>query len=257
MKKFKRKRKNISHLFHRWILQIANPFHAVKVIRNYFWYLRDLKQYSKMEGAERINFIDTLPCLHNKTSTTRFDKHYFYQDIWALKRIRESKPDYHVDVGSKIYFVGFLTVFTKVTFIDIRPLITNLENFESKKGSILSLPYENNSVRSLSCLHVAEHIGLGRYGDPLDPKGTKKAARELSRVLALGGNLFFSVPIGKPRVCFNAHRIHSTQQIFGYFSDLKLVELSGVDDEGNFVRNIKRTILDSCSYGCGFFWFTK
>jgi hypothetical protein len=89
-------------------------------------------------------------------------------------------------------------------------LIANLDNFISKRGSILLIPYENNSIKSLSCLYVAEHIGLGRYGDPLDPFGTKKAAKELSRVLALDGNLYFSLPIGKPKLYFNAHRIHST-----------------------------------------------
>ena len=94
-----------------------------------------------------------------------------------------------------------------------RPLLADLDNFDSKKGTILSMPFKDNSIPSLSCLHVAEHIGLGRYGDPLDPLGTKKTTKELSRVLVPNGNLYFSVPIGKPRLCFNAHRIHSTQQI--------------------------------------------
>ena len=31
----------------------------------------------------------------------------------------------------------------------------------------------------------------------------------------------------------------------------------GVDDSGNFIRNMKKSKLDACSYGCGFFWFTK
>ena len=210
-----------------------------------------------MEGAEKINFINTYPCIHDKISTTPFSDHYFYQDIWAFKRICNSRFDHHIDVGSSINFVGFLTAIKKVTFIDIRPLMVNLENFESKKGSILSLPFSSNSVSSLSCLHVAEHIGLGRYGDPLDPKGTKKATKELSRALTPEGNLFFSLPIGEPRLCFNAHRIHSTEQILNYFSDLKLVELSGVDDQRNYIENISREKLDSCSYGCGFFRFTK
>ena len=150
-----------------------------------------------------------------------------------------------------------LTAITKVTFIDIRPLIVNLENFDSKPGSILALPFGDNSVPSLSCLHVAEHIGLGRYGDPLDPEGTKKATRELARVLALQGNLYFSVPVGKPRVCFNAHRIHSPQQILDYFYDLELIQFSGIDDRGNFRQAIDPGDLANASYACGLFHFTK
>lgn len=87
--------------------------------------------------------------------------------------------------------------------------------------------------------------------------GTKKAALELQRVLAPGGNLFFSLPLGRPRLMFNAHRIHSTTQILDYFSDLKLVELSGIDDEGNYIEKIDPEYLDSCDYGCGLFWFKK
>lgn len=220
-------------------------------------YIKDWRKYSRMGGAELIGLINANPILHEKKTYTEIDSHYFYQDIWAFKKILESHCEVHVDIGSNIKYVGFLSAITKVTFIDIRPLLVNLENFDSKRGTILSIPYEDNSVPSLSCLHVAEHIGLGRYGDPLDPLGTKKAAKELSRILAPNGNLFFSLPIGKPRVCFNAHRIHSTDQILNYFSKLELKELSGINDEGRFIKDIDENILNSCNYGCGLFWFIK
>jgi hypothetical protein len=100
-------------------------------------------------------------------------------------------------------------------------------------------------------------VGLGRYGEPLDPLGTKKACRELARILAQGGNLYFSLPVGRPKLRFNAHRIHSPQQIIEYFNGLQLVELSGVNDEGNFIKNIEMVELENSDYGCGLFHFTK
>jgi len=227
------------------------------LIPKFLEYHKQWNLYSNMEGAELSEYTEASPKIYDQTISSKFDSHYFYQDIWGFKRILESKCKRHIDVGSNVTFVGLLTAINEITFIDIRPLRANLKNFKSIKGNILSLPYENNSIYSISCLHVAEHIGLGRYGDSLDPLGTKKAAKELSRILAPGGNLYFSLPIGKPKLCFNAHRIHSTQQIFDYFSDLKLLELSGVDDNANFIENIDRNILDSCNYGCVFFWFTK
>lgn len=139
----------------------------------------------------------------------------------------------------------------------MRPLNAHLNNFESIAGNILSLPFSDGTLQSLSCLHVAEHIGLGRYGDPLDPKGTEMAAKELSRVLAEGGNLFFALPVGKPKVCFNAHRVHSPHQILQYFNDLVLVEFSGVDDDGVYKRNRYISDLENSNYACGFFWFKK
>ncbi len=247
----------MSSVLGRW----KRPLRKGKLFRallGYPGYVRDMYKYTRMDDAEQIRFADTYPCLLDKTAKTRVDSHYFYQHLWAFKKIHSLNPKLHVDVGSNVNFVGMLSAITEVHFVDIRPLnVSNVENLKSIKGSILDLPYENNSLESISCLHVAEHIGLGRYGDPLDPLGTKKAATELSRCLAKGGNLFLSLPVGKPKVCFNAHRIHSPKQILDYFSGLKLVELSGTDDNKRFIERIAIDILENARYACGMFWFTK
>lgn len=247
----------MSSAFSRWKrpLRTGKPLRA---LLEYPRYIKDMRKYSKMDHAEQIRFADTYPCLFDKTPKTRIDSHYFYQHLWAFKKIYSLNPKLHVDIGSSTDFVGMLSVITEVQFVDIRPLdICNINNLKIIKASILNLPYEDNSLESISCLHVAEHVGLGRYGDPLDPLGTKKAANELTRCLAKGGNLFFSLPVGKPRLCFNAHRIHSPEQILEYFTDLKLVELSGTDDKKRYVKNIGIDILENARYGCGMFWFTK
>ena len=72
---------------------------------------------------------------------------------------------------------------------------------------------------------MLEHIGLGRYGDQIDPQGTEKAAAELQRVLAPGGDLYLSVPIEKEsRVYFNAHRAFSMTTVTKMLSELDLEE---------------------------------
>jgi hypothetical protein len=91
----------------------------------------------------------------------------------------------------------------------------------------------------------------------LDPHGTKRACRELTRILAPGGNLYFSLPVGKPRLCFNAHRIHSPQKVLEYFHDLELIEFSGIDDDGNFREKIPPKSLEKSDYACGLFLFKK
>jgi len=242
---------------YRWMKPLFDPIQFGLGVPRYFAFLKDLTAYRRFGYAEQIKLADTYPCIHDKTLTTSFDAHYFYQDIWAFKKIQQSKTQNHVDVGSRVDFIGFLTAVCQVTFIDIRPLKAKLDNLNSRKGNILAMPYENNSVQSLSCLHVAEHIGLGRYGEPLDPLGTAKACKELSRILAVRGNLYFSVPVGKPKLCFNAHRIHSPTQILQYFNNLDLAEFSGIDDNGNFKKNINPSTLESSSYACGLFHFAK
>ena len=229
----------------------------LKQLPSYLQFLAELRRYRSLPGAETIVRRDLYPCLGERTSTTSFDTHYFYQDIWAFRKIYESGVKEHVDVGSKVDYIGFLSTITRVTFIDIRPLVTDLEHLESRAGSILEMPYADNSVASLSCLHVAEHVGLGRYGDPLDPQGTVKSCKELQRILATGGNLYFGLPIGRQRVCFNAHRIHSPDQILEYFAELKLVEFSLVDDRGHFLQDCAPEQGRGQKYGCGLFQFTK
>lgn len=257
MKKLTSATKDLGYLAYRWLNPLCDPLQLLRAFPGYLGFFRDWFRYARMEGAEPLRVIDSYPRIHEKTATTGVDPHYFYQGIWAFKKIVDARVVEHVDVGSQIDLVGFLSAICTVTFFDLRPLETTVENLRSRKGTILSLPLADNAVLSLSCLHVAEHIGLGRYGDPLDPAGTKKACRELARVLARQGNLYFSVPVGRPRLCFNAHRIHSPQQILEYFHDLELAELSCVDDHGTFRKRVEQTTLERSDHACGLFHFTK
>jgi hypothetical protein len=117
----------------------------------------------------------------------------------AARIINELKPDIHYDISSSLYFCSIVSAFNKVKFYDFRPANLQLTNLTAESSNLLSLPFEANSISSLSCMHVVEHIGLGRYGDALDPDGDLKAISELKRVLGNEGSLlYFVVPIGKP-----------------------------------------------------------
>lgn len=240
-----------------WLTNIISFENIRAAIPAYVRYFKEMREYAGMPFAEPFFFRDAYPCLFDRQATTSFDAHYFYQDIWAFKSIKISGVTCHVDIGSLAIFVGMLTTISTVISADIRPMVSDFSNLWSLSTHICELPFSDDSLLSISCLHVAEHVGLGRYGDPLDPEGTKKATRELARILAPGGNLYFSVPVGRPRVCFNAHRIHSPGRILEYFYDLKLVEFSGVSDNGGFIENVDPEELSDSNYACGLFHFTK
>lgn len=231
--------------------------HTPKIIKTLVKFIVAYRKYKQLPEAENLKLTNIFPYISDDVSTTPFDAHYFYQGVWAFEKIMKSNVEHHIDVGSEVGWAGLLSTITKVTFLDIRPFKTQLKNLTVKKGDILDMPYDNNSIDSLSCLHVLEHVGLGRYGGKLNPAGSKESCKELQRILSVNGNLYVSVPVGREITYFNACRVHSPETIIKYFNNLKLLELSGITDSGLFIRNINADILRSSGYACGLFWFTK
>ena len=203
---------------------------------------------------------DKYPCLDDRTKTTGFDRHYIYHPAWAARILAKTRPAKHVDFSSTLNFATMLSAFIPVDFYDYRPADVRLTDLNSLSADLLNLPFGNDSLESISCMHVVEHIGLGRYGDPIDYNGDLKAMSELRRVLKPNGNLLFVVPVGKPKIMFNAHRIYSYEQVIEYFSELKLESFAlikeGQDDGG---LNFSATGVNVAEeqYGCGCFWFIK
>jgi SAM-dependent methyltransferase len=198
--------------------------------------------------------------MEDKTGATGFDRHYVYLTAWAARVLARTRPEVHVDISSYLYFSSIVSAFIPIEFYDYRPADLKLNNLTSESANLLALPFADQSIESLSCMHVVEHVGLGRYGDALDPDGDLKAVTELKRVLAPAGTLLFVVPTGKPKIMFNAHRIYSYDQVMSYFSDLQLKQFALIPDnpgDGAIIYDATSEQADEQTYGCGCFWFTK
>lgn len=172
-----------------------------------------VKDYLKFKSFKNkrfsIKYSDFYPCIKDKTIKTSFDTHYVYHTAWAARKLKEIQPEKHTDISSSLYFSGIVSAFVPVDFYDYRPAELKLSNLTSKHADLTKLQFTTNSINSLSCMHTIEHIGLGRYGDPIDPQADITAIKELVRVLKPGGSLLFVTPVGKPKIEFNAHRIYA------------------------------------------------
>lgn len=62
-------------------------------------------------------------------------------------------------------------------------------------------------------ISALEHDGLGRYGDPIDPFGDIKTMRNYKSVIAKGGLMFLSVPVGQDALVWNSHRIYGAHRL--------------------------------------------
>ena len=241
---------------------LFDPIEVARKLKGLPFYIRDAIRYVKNSRNKtfRVGFTDLYPILAERFMEAGSARgHYFFQDIWAARKLKEMSIQAHVDVGSRLDgFVAHVLLFSKVTYVDIRPLGISVDGLEFKQGSILRMPFPDGSVPSLSSLHVLEHIGLGRYGDPVDPSGHITAAKELKRILSPNGSLLIGVPVGKERLCFNAHRVFDPATVAGLFEGLKLKEFSLINDSGvGIIHNASFEQARSCDYGCGLFTFIR
>jgi hypothetical protein len=236
-------------------------FHAIK---QYLFFMGDFSHYKNLQKKTGERFLvrwkDRYPCLKDNTPTFKFDRHYVYHTAWAARILAKLKPEYHVDISSYIYFSVIVSAFVPIKFYDYRVPNLNLSNLSTGFIDLCNLPFKNKSIKSISCMHVTEHIGLGRYGDTIDPEGDLKAISELKRVLAPQGSLLFVVPIGRPKIMFNAHRIYSYDMIAEYFKELEMKEFNLITQDmlgGGLIANPSKKMVNSQTYGCGCFWFMK
>jgi hypothetical protein len=226
-------------------------------------FVRDYRAFaarSRREQQPMPRWDDLFPVLADRDEASGVaNGHYFHQDLWAARRIYAAKPTQHYDIGSRIDgFVSSLIVFQPVTVIDVRPLDIQMDNLRFVQADATDLAFlADGSVESISSLHALEHFGLGRYGDPLEPAAWRRAMAELVRVSAPGGRVYVSVPIGRPRVMFNAHRVFEPAEVLRALAGLELVSFSAVDDRGDLVADADPAAFGAADYSCGLFELTR
>ncbi len=225
-------------------------------------FVHDFRRFRGLSAGSAPRFPlrwrDRGAILDERTVATAFDRHYVYHPAWAARILRRTAPEVHIDISSTLHFCATVSAFVPVRFYDFRPADLALSGLACDRADLTALPFESGSVASLSSMHVVEHVGLGRYGEPLDPEGDLKAIHELARVLAPGGDLLFVVPVGQPRICYNAHRIYSYRQITEAFCELELHQHALVPDraeDGGLLTGAPEQLFDRQRYGCGCFWF--
>lgn len=239
-----------------------NPVSIYQNIIGIAPFIRDLFTYNSLADSQNqfpLNIKKLSPCLNDRYDNAGVASGaYFHQDLWMAKKIFRANPSIHWDIGSRVDgFIAHLLTFRSVNVIDFRELKSELDGLTFQQGDVTNLKIESNSIESLSCLHAMEHVGLGRYGDELDPIGYLKGMKELERILKPGGRLYFSVPIGKQRLEFNSQRVFNSSTVLNIFSGMKLVEFAAVDDIGKLIDPSKPEDFESSYCSCGLFVFEK
>ncbi len=195
-----------------WLISVQFGIDPRRMLRSLRGIPRFIVSWYKFQN-EYSGQLNILPCLHDWLEEGGATKdEYFWQDLHVAQQIRLDNPNRHVDIGSRIDgFVAHVASFREIEIFDIRPITQKIPSVIFRQAD-LSAPSEyflefHDYCDSLSCLHALEHFGLGRYGDPISPRGHVVGMRNMAKIMKPGGVLYLSVPIGMERVEFNAHRI--------------------------------------------------
>jgi len=231
-------------------------------LRHYLRFKRHLRQW-KRSGGHITKKYPILSDFRGEAGVAR--GHYFHQDLLVATRIAQSSPRRHIDIGSRIDgFVAHVASFRQIELLDIRELnSSDYPNIIYKQADITN-PRSIAGIQtdSLSCLSVLEHLGLGRYGDIINPKGHIVGFNSLLQLLEIGGTMYLSFPIGKRNeIHFNAHRVFHPLDILGWSEGIKSLQLAGfdfVDDKGHLHQNVDLLASQiDCTFGCGIYTFVK
>jgi len=210
--------------------------------------------------------FELLPCLHDwREEGGATNSEYFWQDLIVAKKIFESKPEKHVDIGSRIDgFVAHVASFRELEVFDVRPISPNIPGVVFKQTDFMQpMQGMHEYCDSLSCLHALEHFGLGRYGDPIDPVGAECGLVNMSSLLKKDGLFYLSVPIGIDRVEFNANRIFDPRVIINLATEnsLRISSLTVIHQgkivELNVIDDVTLSGLANQRYALGIFIFIK
>lgn len=248
-----------------WLLSSQFGIDPQRFLRS----LRGLPIYLRGWAAFRKGYsgkMKLMPCLHDRYEEGGDTKsEYFWQDLLVARAIHDAKPVKHVDIGSRVDgFVAHVASFRDVEVFDVRAITTQIPGVIFKQADLMN-PVEGFSdyCDSLSCLHALEHFGLGRYGDPIDPKGYESGIRNMARILRSGGVFYLSVPVGIERVEFNAHRVFDPNTVVEVAekNQLLLREFATFNAEDGLVEtDATYATLSSIGqkhYGLGIFTFIK
>lgn len=192
---------------------------------------QDLDKYRSLNKRKNFDIQEDClwPVVSDKFANAGTIENYFWQDLWAARLICKSEIKEHFDIGSRIdgFIAHLLAIGIDVTMIDVREFPKQVEGLHTIVDDATTLrQVPDKSIESLSALCSLEHFGLGRYGDPLDPESCFKCFINIQKKLKKGGHLYISVPVGKERVEFNAHRVFYASTILDCFHELELEEFS-------------------------------
>lgn len=112
------------------------------------------------------------------------------------------------------------------------PTVIDYHKIESQHPGIKTITideYEQNRITFDTAISISsfEHDGLGRYGDPLSPNADLLTMQKMKDVVKVDGILYLSIPVGRDKLIWNAHRIYGKHRLPKLLQGWKILDAFG------------------------------
>lgn len=201
-----------------------NPIKTIRFLASMPWLLKDFFRFamrlkSLERGKKRAHSLVFSPFVHDKHLQSGNQRSlYFLQDIYCSQYCLRNPPGKHIDIGSRVDgFVAQIAATRQIEVLDIRESSSIIPNITFTQGDITAPPSKLFGIYdTVTSLHALEHVGLGRYGDEIEPAGLEISLANIRRLARDSGMMMVSLPISSyPReiIEFNAQRIMSSATV--------------------------------------------
>lgn len=251
------------------------PTFIKKVVAGYILWRRDrfigMLQHKIKEKYGRDTYNSVKKYLRDAYAGDHLRKYeYIFQADCLMKS--DIKKETIVDLGGGGSISTIVPFLLKLPYKRLLSIDVLHYPFKSKFG--IEYVYGNcqdtnlppYSVDVVTIISTLEHVGLGRYGDPLDINGDIKTMDEIHRILKRGGYVIITIPYGYPTVVYNVHRIYDQGRISLITKKFKIIKAqysllgkkatrkdvegkNAVRDIPGFYRNIPQSLRNPDSQG--------
>jgi len=233
-----------------------------QLVRDFITFRKQLK--SSLRGSQKAIRLTVSPFAHDKHSESGTQQSiYFLQDISCSQYCMSKPYEKHIDIGSRVDgFVSQIAASRSIEVLDIRPSSSMINNINFIQGDITDTNDDLLGNYDLATsLHALEHVGLGRYGDSINPNGLEISLRNIRALTKVGGETLISLPVSSSQydiIEFNAQRIMSYISILDSlceaFEDDKLIwwclaDSSRALQQGNDIQRLMKCLQNFSGLG--------
>ena len=202
--------------------ELLDAYTQNQTIPTFTWYFDETVETQ----GHRIYYKEQVQKLILKAKN-RHQNYYGITDKWLYELI-DKNP--RLVKGKKVAIVGSNIPWYEAIVLSYGGYPTTIEynqiHMEDKRLKYLSVDALKQSSEKFDLvisISSFEHDGLGRYGDPLNPRGDLEAMKLWKKYIKEGGFMILSVPVGKDALVWNAHRIYGPLRLYNLIDGYEMV----------------------------------